>query len=69
MTIVQLGAGGPLLSDLHDALQGMQAGVRIGLRDTSTGNIFRITGAVYDTTRMAVVLSFDSTKPITLPTV
>lgn len=69
MTILRLSDGGALLSELLQALEGLQEGVRIGVRDTQTGNIYRIGGAVYDTTRMAVVLSFDSSNPITLPTV
>lgn len=63
MTIVSLQLSSPLLSDLDAALQTLQSGIRVGIRD-QTGNIFRIDRVFYDSARMAVVLQIDTTAPI-----
>jgi hypothetical protein len=65
---VNLGPGGPLLSDLEGAVENVQAGIRVGVRDQN-GGIYRIDNALYDTARMAVVFQIDTTKPIALPNV
>lgn len=68
MTILNLTVASPLLSDLLEALTNLQAGIRVGVRD-QTGGIYRIDGAYYDTSRMALVFQIDTTKPIVLPPV
>ncbi len=65
MTIVNLALSSPQLSDLLAAIDNLQSGIRVGVRD-QLGNIYRIDGVTYDTTRMAMVLQIDLTSPILL---
>ena len=68
MATTNLHTGSPLLGDILTAIENLQNGIKVGVRD-QTGAIYRIDTAFYDSNRMALVFQIDTTAPVVLPVV